>query len=60
MARFQPLPPDLVELRAALRGNQADINRFSLANEGLLPPQEFYNPENIGRIMSDESRAGRA
>lgn len=51
MARFYPPRPEVAHLRAALRGNQADTDRFFLAYEGMVPPETFFNRENIGRIM---------
>lgn len=50
-ARFEPIPDKLLELRAALRGHEEDTRRFILAGEGLIPPQEFFNPENLERIL---------
>ncbi|HYY28968.1 MAG TPA: NAD(P)/FAD-dependent oxidoreductase [Chthoniobacterales bacterium] len=50
-ARFKPLPPETYQLRAALRGNQEDINRFIMATEGMIPREEFFNPQNMRRIM---------
>ncbi|MCA1648279.1 MAG: FAD-dependent monooxygenase [Chloroflexi bacterium] len=44
-------PPELLRLRAALRGNQADTNRFYGVEFGTVPRQEFYAPENIVRIL---------
>jgi flavin-dependent dehydrogenase len=49
-ARFKPLPPETYQLRAALRGNQEDTNRFIMASEGMIPREEFFNPENVRRI----------
>jgi hypothetical protein len=56
-ARFTPLPPDVLQLVAALQRNQdqQDINRFLMARTTMIAPEEFFNPENLGRIMS---RAG--
>ena len=51
-ARFEPAPIELLELRAALRGNQEDTNQFIMAREGLVPPEEFFNDENLQRIQS--------
>jgi flavin-dependent dehydrogenase len=51
-ARFDPAPVELLELRAALRGNQKDTNQFIMAREGLVPPEEFFNDENLQRIHS--------
>jgi hypothetical protein len=51
-ARFKPLPPETYQLRAALRGNQEDTNRFIMATEGMIPRDEFFNPQNLRRIMA--------
>jgi len=56
-ARFKPLPPETYQLRAALRGNQKDTNRFIMATEGMIPQEEFFNPENLSRIMEDAGSA---
>jgi flavin-dependent dehydrogenase len=50
-ARFRPLPLETYQLRAALRGNHEDINRFIMATEGMIPREEFFNPENLSRVM---------
>jgi 2-polyprenyl-6-methoxyphenol hydroxylase-like FAD-dependent oxidoreductase len=51
-ARFKPMPADALQLRLALRGNQEDTKQFILAREGMIPPEEFFNPENIQRILA--------
>jgi len=51
-ARFAPVPAELLQLRLALRGNQEDTKRFIMAREGMIPPEEFFNPENLQRIHS--------
>ena len=55
LARFTPLPADQQRLQAALRGNQEATNRFFMAREGMIPPETFFNPDNLQRIMA---RAG--
>jgi 2-polyprenyl-6-methoxyphenol hydroxylase-like FAD-dependent oxidoreductase len=54
LAQFKPMPPDVLHLRAALlrSGNQADINRFYLAERGLAPRETFFNPDNLRRILA--------
>jgi 2-polyprenyl-6-methoxyphenol hydroxylase-like FAD-dependent oxidoreductase len=54
LARFKPLPPGAQQLRSALRrkGDQEDINRFYLANQGLVPRETFFNPDNLRRILA--------
>jgi hypothetical protein len=34
----------------ALRGNPEETDRFFLAIEGIIPPESFFNPTNLGRI----------
>ncbi|MCA9955819.1 MAG: hypothetical protein KC434_13915, partial [Anaerolineales bacterium] len=52
-ATFTPPPPEQRQIRQALvdNGNQADTNAFYKAVLGLAPPETFFNPENIGRIL---------
>jgi flavin-dependent dehydrogenase len=52
LAQFKPLPEDLLAIRAAVRGNQEETNRFYLARQGMIPPEEFFNPDNLRRIMA--------
>jgi len=54
-ARLQPPPAEVMGLRAAIRGDQQEIDHFCLANEGMIPREEFFNPGNLGRLMA---RAG--
>jgi flavin-dependent dehydrogenase len=55
-ASFEPPPPEMIRLLAALQDNQEDTNRFFLAREGIIPSEEFYNPENMKRIMARAQR----
>jgi flavin-dependent dehydrogenase len=50
-ARLQPLPPEEYAMRAALRESQEDTNLYYKAREGMVPPETFFNPENLERIM---------
>ena len=50
-AKFVPMPAEALQLRAALRGNQDETRRFIMASEGMIPPKEFFNPENLERIL---------
>ena len=50
-ARFTPVSPELLQLRLALRGNQEDTNRFVMALEGWISHEEFFNAENMERIL---------
>ncbi len=51
-ARFAPLPPDLMRIRAAIRGDQEATNQYFLAMHGLIPREQFFNPENLARLAS--------
>ena len=50
-ARFEPIPPELLALRATIRGNQEAINRMYMAREGMIPRESFFNPENMQKLM---------
>jgi flavin-dependent dehydrogenase len=50
-AQFQPVPERLLAIRAAVRGNQEETNRFFMARQGMIPPEEFFNPENLQRLL---------
>ena len=58
LARFTPFPAEQQRLQAALRGNQEATNRFFMAHEGMIPPEAFFNPENLQRIMATASADG--
>ncbi len=45
-ASFQPPPPEVLRLRAALRRNQGLIDRFYGVGRGLVPEEEFAG-ENL-------------
>ncbi|MFQ6029851.1 MAG: NAD(P)/FAD-dependent oxidoreductase, partial [Dehalococcoidia bacterium] len=54
-ASFAPAPPEMVQLLTALQNNQEDTNKFFLAREGIIPPGEFFHPENVQRIIRSAS-----
>jgi flavin-dependent dehydrogenase len=56
-ARFAPLPPELLRLRAAVRGDQEATNQFLMALEGMILRETFFNPANLGRIMAGAAPA---
>jgi flavin-dependent dehydrogenase len=57
-ARFDPLPAELSQLRAAVRGDQEATNRFLMAIEGIIPPETFFNPANLQRLLAPVERDG--
>lgn len=50
-AALGPVPPDLLALRAAVRGDQEATNRLMLVGEGLLAP------DGLGSAESEQPRA---
>lgn len=55
-AQFLPQPPDLIALRAAMRGNSEAASQFAMALEGMIPREAFFNPENLSRIIPHASQ----
>jgi 2-polyprenyl-6-methoxyphenol hydroxylase-like FAD-dependent oxidoreductase len=51
-ATLAPPPPEALQLLAALRGNQEQINRYFGTVVGTVSSAEFFAPENIGRIFA--------
>lgn len=51
MARFEPMPAEMYELRAALRGDQIATTRFFMARQGMIPREAFFNRENLERLL---------
>lgn len=51
LAMLEPPPPEMQRLFAALRGNQAETDRFMGLIAGTTSIPEFFAPENLGRIV---------
>jgi flavin-dependent dehydrogenase len=51
-ARLQPLPVEVLQLRAALRSDPEATNQFFMAREGMIPRETFFNSENLQRIRA--------
>jgi len=50
LATWEPAPPHMQRLFAALHGNLDATNEFYSALTGSHPLPAFMNPENLGRI----------
>ena len=50
LAQFKPLSAEQRQLLEAIRGDQEATNRFFMAREGMIPPETFFNPENLVRV----------
>lgn len=48
--------PEVMGLRAALRHSPADIGPFYAARLKVTPPEAFFNPANLGRIIGHAQR----
>lgn len=51
LARLAPLPPEMLSLLEALRGNPAETGRFLGTVTGTVSIPKFFAPENVGRIV---------
>ncbi len=51
-ATLEPPPPQMQQLIGAMQGNQAAMDGFVSVMAGTLPAQEFFGPDNAGRIMA--------
>jgi flavin-dependent dehydrogenase len=56
-AQFKPRPPEEGELYEALRGNQEATDRFFMAREGMIPPETFFDPQNLKSLMAARAEA---
>ena len=50
-AQFRGLPPEIYQNHATIRGDAEERWRFFLAFERMIPPQSFFNPENMARLV---------
>lgn len=47
-----PPPPEMQQLLQAMSGNRAAMSDFLSTLAGVIPPPEFFAPDNVGRIMA--------
>jgi flavin-dependent dehydrogenase len=52
LATMEPPPPEMQQLLGAMYGNQDAMNMFVSITAGTVSPIEFFDPENLGRLMS--------
>jgi flavin-dependent dehydrogenase len=52
LATLEPPPPEMVQLLAAVHGNQEAMDGFARVNGGVTSPAEFLSEENVGRIFA--------
>ena len=59
MAMLEPPPPETQCLLNALRSNPIETSRYIAVLAGSISPAEFFAPENIARIISEEAGGTR-
>ncbi|HLZ72018.1 MAG TPA: NAD(P)/FAD-dependent oxidoreductase [Dehalococcoidia bacterium] len=58
LASFAPPQPEQLMLLAAVSSSQEDTNRFFGVLSGSVSGEEFFGPENIGRMIARAQGAG--
>jgi 2-polyprenyl-6-methoxyphenol hydroxylase-like FAD-dependent oxidoreductase len=57
-AQLRPPPPEMQQLLGAMHGNQEAMDGFVSVQANTLAAPEFFEPQNIGRIMTAAHAAG--
>ncbi|HUF83874.1 MAG TPA: NAD(P)/FAD-dependent oxidoreductase [Acidimicrobiia bacterium] len=57
LARLEPPPPEMQQLLGAVATDQQAMDDFVSVTAGSLSPAEFFNPDNVGRIMGASAPA---
>jgi 2-polyprenyl-6-methoxyphenol hydroxylase-like FAD-dependent oxidoreductase len=52
-AQLRPPPPELQQLLGAIHGNQDAMDAFVSVQANTLSAPEFFDPENVGRMMAE-------
>ena len=52
LATLEAPPPEMQQLLGAVHGDQNAMDAFASITAGTVSPVEFFDPENIGRLMS--------
>ena len=57
LATMEAPPAEMQQLLGAMRADQAAMDDFTSITAGTISPAEFFDPANIGRIMSASATA---
>ena len=57
LATMEAPPAEMQQLLGTMRANQAAIDDFASITAGTISPADFFDPANIGRIMSGNATA---
>ncbi len=52
LATNEPPPPEMQQLLGAVHGNREAMDAFVSVTAGTVSPVEFFDPDNVGRIMN--------
>ena len=55
LATLEPPPAEIQQLLGAIHGNQEAMDGFVGVISGVVSPMEFFDPDNIGRLLSGVS-----
>ena len=58
-ARFNPPAQEELRLQRTLVGDQEATNRFFMAYEEMIPPESFFNPDNLRGTMERRDKGDR-
>ena len=53
VSQLNPIPPELLRLRQALRDKPTDATHYFLATYGRIPHDSFFNQQNLERILTN-------
>jgi flavin-dependent dehydrogenase len=52
LARFEPIPPQAFQVRAAIRGDAIEMRRWAMARIGMIPEADFFNQAHLAELMA--------
>jgi flavin-dependent dehydrogenase len=50
-ARFEPVPPQVLAVREAIKSKPVEATRLAMARAGMIDPREFFSEENLRRLL---------
>jgi flavin-dependent dehydrogenase len=59
-AQFKPQAQEELRLQRALMDDQEAANHFFMAYEEMIPPESFFNPDNLRTIMERRDKGRQA
>ena len=59
LATLEPPSPELQQVLGAVHGNRDAMDDFASVTAGTVSPTTFFDPDNVGRIMSTSHAGSR-